>query len=186
MKRITLIVGTALLFANACGSDASSPQPASSPPPTTPAAASTAPAQATTAATGLDSPRVAAFRRLVDAVNRGDADEALTAVTEDIVWERGGQCPPRACVGKPAVQRELARDVAAHHQLRLLSADTAASPIIRLELQTDGTRRANVDRVIQFFAIEVKDDKISSVRVSFDLSDTVTAAFVASQAGAQR
>lgn len=84
------------------------------------------------------------------------------------------------------MQRELTRDVAAHHQLTLLSANTTASPIIRLELRTDGTRRANVDRVIQFFAIEVKDDKISSVRVSFDLSDAVTAGFVASQAGAQR
>lgn len=124
---------------------------------------------------------------MADALNRGDAAAALIVFTDDVVWERGGQCPPGTCAGKQVVQRELTRDVAAHHQLTLLSADTVGTaPTIRLELRNDGTRRANVDRVIQFFAIEIRDDKISSVRVSFDMSDAVTAGFVASQAGTQR
>lgn len=136
--------------------------------------------------TGLSSPKAAAFREFAEAVNRGDVSSALAVVTDDIIWERGNQCPAGTCIGKQAVQREITRDVMAHHKLTLVSIDTStANPIIRLETRNDGTRRVNVDRVIQLFRLELRGDKIAAVRVSFDLSDPVTAAFVASQSGTQ-
>lgn len=187
MKSAASLLVTVLLFATACGSDTSPARPTSTAQPTT---RPTEPAGATPAAAeaaGLASPRLAPFRQMADTLNRGDATAAAGVFTDEAVWERGGQCPPGACIGKQAVQRELTRDVMAHHQLTLLSADTATtSPIVRLELRNDGTRRAGVERVIQLFAIEMKNDKISSLRVSFDMSDAVTARFVASQAGTQR
>lgn len=187
MKCTALLLGAVLLSVAACGGDPSPAQPGPAAQSTVRATEPTASTPAAVEALGLDSPRVAPFRRMADALNRGDAAAALTAFSDEAVWERGGQCPPGACIGKQAVQRELTRDVTAHHQLTLLSADTAAAaPTVRLELRNDGTRRANVDRVIQFFALEIRDDRISSVRVSFDMSDAVTARFVASQAGTQR
>lgn len=184
MKSATSVLVILLLMVTACRSESS---PASTVQPTARAAESPVATATVPEAPGLASTRVAPFRQMADALNRGDATAAARVFTDEAVWERGGQCPPGACIGKQAVQRELTRDVTAHHQLTLLSADTATTiPIVRLELRNDGTRRAGVERVIQFFAIEMKNDKISSLRVSFDMSDAVTARFVASQAGTQR
>lgn len=188
MKRAIALIVTVLLSTAACRRDT----PAShSAPPIQPTMkiteSSTATVTTASTAAGLASPRVAPFRRMSEALNLGDASTALTLFADEAIWERGGQCPPGVCVGKQTVQRELMRDVAAHHQLTLLSADAeAAAPIVRLELRNDGTRRAGVERVIQFFAVEIRNDKISAIRVSFDMSDPVTAQFVASQAGSQR
>jgi len=140
-----------------------------------------------TAATGLDATDLAPVRQYLDALNRGDVVSALAAFTDDVVWERGGQCPPGACVGKTALQREITRDVMAHHKLTPLSVDTSkGTPEVRLELRNDGTQRGNVERVIQVFAFKLKDAKISAVGVSFDGTDPVTAAFIAAQAGTRR
>ena len=188
MKLLTLLASVGLLL-TACSAGAStSVAPAATaqrtPSPTASAPVSTA---AATEATGLASPKVAAFRQYADAINRGDVTGALAVFTDDVVWERGGQCPPGACTGKPTVQREITRDVTAHHKLTLVAADTSgANPTIRLELRNDGTQRGNVERVIQFFALELKNDRISAVRVSFDLTDPVTTAFVIANVGTQR
>jgi hypothetical protein len=186
-KAILLLVSCCLLLAACSGSADESARPAAtaqrtaSPPIMAPTVAVSA-----TAASPLGSPNIAVFVQFANSINSGDVIAALTVFSDDVVWERGGQCPPGACIGKPAVQREITRDVMAHHKLTLVSAETSTtSPTVRLELRNDGTQRGNVERVIQYFAIEMKSDKISAVRVSFDLSDPVTAGFVASQSGTQ-
>ncbi len=149
--------------------------------------AETAPSPAATREPDLSSPQFTAFRQVVDAVNRGDVPGALKHFTDDVVWERGGQCPPTMCKGVQAVQRELTRDVGAHHELRPLTGEMAAGGLqVRAEVRTDGTRRGGVDRIIQIFALEMRGEQISAVRVSFDMADAVTAGFVTSQAGTQQ
>jgi hypothetical protein len=166
---------------------ASSPAVATS---TQPVASSTVAVTATAAATaeaGLAAANLVPIRQYIDAINRGDATGALVPFADDVVWERGGQCPAGKCVNKTAVAGEVARDVAAHHRLTPLSVDTSgAGAVVRLELRNDGTQRANVERVIQLFAFQLRGAQISAVTVSFDGSDAVTAAFVASQAGTRR
>lgn len=126
--------------------------------------------------------KTAPFRQFVESVNNGDVNGALTVLTDDVVWERGGQCPPGACVGKQAVQREIARDVANHHVMTIVGSDAEENnQKVRIELQTDGTRRANVERIVQIFYVELKSNKIAAVRVAVDTSDPATAAFQAAQ-----
>ena len=188
MTRLAPLLLCLLMVAAGCGSDTT----------TAPSVPSTATRQATarvepsatsvaTQAVGLTSPQLAPFRQMVEAVNRGDVAAAMAVFTDDVIWERGGQCLPMFCKGIEAVRRELTRDVGAHHQITLLSVDTVGNaPRVRLELRTDGTRRGGVERIVQFFSLELRGEKIAAVRVSFDTDDAVTAAFVASQAGTQR
>ena len=165
-----LMLSVSLFAIGSCSS------PSSTATPTTPAVISTrtpSPSQGT----------LAPFRQFVEAVNKADVDGALNVFADDVVWERGGQCPAAACVGKQAVQREIARDVANHHVMTIVGADESERKLsMRIELRTDGTRRANVERIIQIFSLEQNGDKIAAVRVGFDTSDPVTAAFVATQA----
>ena len=188
MIRLAPLLLCLLVVAAGCGSDTT---PATSVP-SAPAKQATArvepsPTSTATPAVGLTSPQLAPFRQMTEAVNRGDVAAAMAVFTDDVIWERGGQCPPTFCKGIQTVQRELTRDVGAHHLITLLSADTVGNaPRVRLELRTDGTRRGGVERIIQFFTLELRGEKIAAVRVSFDTDDAVTAAFVASQAGTQR
>lgn len=122
------------------------------------------------------------FREFVTSLNSGDANGALRVLSDDVSWERGGQCPERACIGKEAAQREIQRDVANHHVLSIISADRAGeSWNVKVDLRTDGTRRANVERIVQVFSLEVRGQKIAKVHVTVDTSDPATAAFQAAQ-----
>lgn len=117
-------------FGLACGTDA---QPTVAQTPTTDALKKVPSSTATP--TDLASPELAPFRQFVEAVNRADTAAALALLTEDVVWERGGQCPPAACKGKQLAERELTRDVGAHHQL-----DTAsrAARVVSVLATKDG------------------------------------------------
>jgi ketosteroid isomerase-like protein len=118
------------------------------------------------------------FERFVASVNRGDLEGALAVFADDVTWERGGQCPPGACVGKPAVQGELTRDIANHHALAIVGSEPLGELTnVRVELQTDMTRRAGIRRVIQIFTLGTRDGRIVSVRTVNDVTDADTAAF---------
>lgn len=123
-------------------------------------------------------------RQFVEAVNAGNVSGALAMLDEAVIWERGGQCPPLFCKDKQAAERELTRDVTNHHALVMTGTEPAAAGLkARMELRNDGIRRANVERVIQIWALETKAGKISAVRVTNDASDPVTAAFLATPGG---
>ena len=122
------------------------------------------------------------FRQFVDAVNLGDVAGALTVFTDVVVWERGGRCPPGACVGTAAVRGEIEKDVADHHRIDIIDIQASDNILtVRVELRTDGTRAAGVERIIQLFTVEVRGDKISSVRVMVDTTDPQTAGFLAAR-----
>lgn len=166
-----------MLLPAACGSE--------TPPPAAKSAASAVAVASRTAELRASPTATRARRSVVASVHavpagRGCGEPerragALKFFTEDVVWERGRQCPPTICKGIQTVQRELMRDVSAHHQMTPLSGEIVpGGQRIRAETRTDGTRRGGVDRIIQFFSLEMRGERIAAVRASFDVSDAVT------------
>ena len=179
MKRL-LSFALVAAFGLGCGTDAPLATQA-------PTLAPTVTRTPTATPSSLTSAELAPFPQFVEAVNRGDVPAALSNLTENVARERGGQCPLGTCRGKQAAEREVTRDVGAHHAITPLTADRVDNmPRVRLELRTDGTGRGGTERIIQFFSLELRAGKITAVRVAFDTSDPAAAAFVASQAGTQR
>ena len=120
------------------------------------------------------------FRQFAEAINQGDTAGALALFTDDATWERGGRCPPGACVGIVAVQGEIEKDIADHHQIDVISVEVTGNTVnARVELRTDGTRARGVERIIHLFTLEVAGDKIASLHAAPDLTDPVTADFAA-------
>ena len=135
-------------------------------------------AQTPTPTTGPD--LAAIFRQFADAVNQGDVDGALALFTEDATWVRGFRCPPGACVGQAAIRAELEKDVADGHRIDMADIQVSGTTLTaRVEVRTDGTRAAGVERIIQVFTLEFREDKISGLRVMPDRTDPETAAFIA-------
>ncbi|MCH8994650.1 MAG: nuclear transport factor 2 family protein [Chloroflexi bacterium] len=124
---------------------------------------------------GQEADPAAIFRQYADAVNAGDVDGALALFTEDATWVRGGRCPPGACAGQAAVRAELEKDVADHHQIDIVDTQVSDNVLTaRVELRTDGTRAAGVERIIQVFTVEFREDKISALQARPDLTDPQT------------
>ena len=124
---------------------------------------------------GQEADPAAIFRQYADAVNAGDVDGALALFTEDATWVRGGRCPPGACAGQAAVRAELEKDVADHHQIDIVDTQVSDNVLTaRVELRTDGTRAAGVERIIQVFTVEFRGDKISALQARPDLTDPQT------------
>ncbi len=126
-------------------------------------------------AVGQEADPAAIFRQYADAVNQGDVDGALALFTEDATWVRGGRCPPGACAGQAAVRAELEKDVADHHQIDIVDTQVSDNVLTaRVELRTDGTLAAGVERIIQVFTVEFRGDKISALQARPDLTDPQT------------
>ncbi len=123
----------------------------------------------------------AIFGQFADAVNQGDVDAALALFTEDATWVRGGVCPPGACVGQAAIRTEIERDIANNHQLDIVDIQVSGTTLTaRVEVRTDATRAAGVERIIQVFTLEFREDKISALQLRPDLTDPETAALAGS------
>ena len=123
----------------------------------------------------------AIFGQFADAVNQGDVEAALALFTEDATWVRGMVCPPGACVGQSAIRTEIERDIANNHQLDIVDIQVSGTTLTaRVEVRTDATQAAGVERIIQAFTVEFQGDKISLLRAMPDLTDPQTAAFAGS------
>jgi len=124
----------------------------------------------------------AVLRQFVEAINAGDSEAVVALFTGDAVWERGGRCPPGACVGPVAIRREVEMDVRDSHRIDVLSLETRGEQSsARIELRTAATRARGVERLVRVLTIVARDDKISALKFEDDLNDAVTAAFVSSQ-----
>ena len=122
------------------------------------------------------------LRQFVEAVNAGNPDAVVALFTSEATWERGGRCPAGTCAGHAAIRREVEMDVRDGHRIDVLSLETKGDQsTARLELRTAATRARGVERLIRLLTITVRDDKITALRFEDDLSDAVTAAFVAGQ-----
>ena len=72
---------------------------------------------------------------------------------------------------------EIERDIDNSHQLDIVDIQVSGTTLTaRVEARTDATRAAGVERIIQVFTLEFREDKISALQVRPDLTDPETAA----------
>jgi len=121
---------------------------------------------------------LSAARRYVDAVNRGDVTEIVALFTDDATVSHGRICTP-PCVGDlGAVRRQYEQDVASAVQLTIVDSQVSGNTVsIRIELRGIPMRAAGVDRIVGTDTIEVRGDKIASLRYTSDVNDPQTAKY---------
>ena len=111
--------------------------------------------------------------------DRGDLAGALALYTDDAVIDGPGLCAAAPCVGKAAIQKELERRVAAKGRATTIS-DCVSGNVLtsRFEVRSDQIREAGVERIVVWEIIEIRGDKISSVRGLSERTDPQTARFL--------
>src|SRR5256712_11336234 len=113
---------------------------------------------------------LSAARRYVDAVNRGDVKEIVALFTDDATVAHGRICTP-PCVGDlGAVRRQYEQDVASAVKLTIVDSQVSGNTVsIRIELRGIPMRAAGVERIVGTDIIEVRRDKIASLRYMPDV-----------------
>jgi ketosteroid isomerase-like protein len=120
----------------------------------------------------------AVARRYVEAVNGGNVTTIVTLFTDDATVAHGRVCTP-PCVGDPAaVRRQYEQDVANGVKLTIVDLQVSGNTVaLRMELFATAMRAAHVERIIGTDTIEVRGEKIASLRFAPDLNDPQTAKF---------
>ena len=120
----------------------------------------------------------AVARRYVEAVNSGNVVAIVDLFTHDATVAHGRVCTP-PCVRDPAaVRRQYEQDVANGVKLTIIDPDVSGNTVaLRMELFATAMRDAGVERIIGTDTIEVRGDKITSLRFAPDLNDPQTAKF---------
>jgi len=177
-----LIPGVAVLLA-ACGGAAPASAPAS------PSVASTVAKPASASAAEAAKPSAPAvttvpaklLQQYHEAVNRGDVAAVMALFADDAVYVAMPLCI-QACVGKPAIQKDIERGIGDHNQLHLIDVQTNGNVATsHTDWRSDATRRAGVDRRIVIETVEERGSKIGSYSKKDDVSDPETAKFQAFQ-----
>ncbi len=121
-------------------------------------------------------------QRFTDAVRRGDVPAAIAMLTDDATWAGTGLCAQTACVGKLAIQAEIAQQVASHVHITALSVTAHGTQVIqRAELRFDGLP-VGIERIVGTATFTILADKIASFRFVPDLGDAQTLTFLKAQA----
>jgi len=117
-------------------------------------------------------------RRYVEAVNSGEVTAIVALFTDDATVAHGRICTP-PCVGDlGAVRRQYEQDVANAIKLTIVDSQVSGNTVsIRIELRGIAMRAAGVDRIVGTDTIEVRGDKIASLRFAADGNDPQTAKF---------
>ena len=112
------------------------------------------------------------------AESRGDVAAALALYTDEAIVQYGGLCSP-TCVGKDAIQKELARRVAAKNRFTIIGKYVSGNvAVVKTALRIGYIEKSGVDRVIVWCIYEVKGDKIAVVTLAGQRTDPQTARFI--------
>jgi hypothetical protein len=118
-------------------------------------------------------------RQAVAAVNRGDAAASIALTDDNAVMQGPGLCGTAPCVGKPAIQKEIEREVADKVQLKILdkhvSGDTA---VTQMEVRGGRFTKAGVDRIIVWATWQVKGGKFVAYNTAPQRTDLQTVKFL--------
>jgi hypothetical protein len=117
---------------------------------------------------------------LTDALSRGDLAASMGFFTEDAAFLGGQNCFPTACLGKAAIQRELAAEVAGHARVAITHVHADGNIVSgRSEVREDIARAAGVERFVEGFVSVVRDGRVASLVTTPDVSDPETVRFLA-------
>lgn len=123
---------------------------------------------------------VAVAQQFFDATNRRDLASMLAVVTNDHVHE-GGPCFMQTCVGKASFQEALERAGAAGLpailtlSIRASGTTVTARNEVRPPFLPEAARAQGVERLVEIETLEIRGDKIASMRSVPDPSDPQTA-----------
>jgi hypothetical protein len=122
--------------------------------------------------------------QLLQALNRGDAAAAGVYLADDAVYSISdgvGLCGPLPCVGRPAIQLELDRQVLVHTSYLHLGLEASGNTVIgRYAVTSDRVKAAGAQRVLGTVTSEVRTDKLTYIRISLERDDPQTALFLGS------
>lgn len=122
----------------------------------------------------------AVVQQYIEADNRGDTAVMLGLLSDDTSISGLGLCAQSPCVGKAAIEREIARGQADKTQHTIVGMDVSGNTATaRLAHQNEISRAAGVDRFIVISTFTVTNGKISAVQRKFDTSDPQTVTFAA-------
>jgi len=111
-----------------------------------------------------------------------NVDGALALLSDDAVVSGRGLCA-NPCTGKAAIRPEILRAAASGTRSTIVNLGMSPGKVdTRQESRSAAIRAAGVERIINVVAFELKDDKISAIRVTMDRTDPQTAAFLDFQA----
>lgn len=125
---------------------------------------------------------IAVQQQLLEMLARGDVTGALALFTDDAVIDApSGACLPAPCVGKAAIQKDLARLVAdKSRRVTPLNSYVADHLLVtRFDTRSDRIRQAGVERIIVWAIREMRGDKIAAIRCCLaERTDPQTARFL--------
>lgn len=125
----------------------------------------------------------------IAAQSRGDVAAAIALYSDDAIVQYGGLCWT-PCVGKPAVQKEIERRVAARNHAKIIGKYVSGNvAVVKTEVRVTAIDKSGaehpvewspgVDRLIVWNIYEVAGDKIAVVTLAGQRTDPQTARFIA-------
>ena len=107
----------------------------------------------------------ALHQQQIDTLNAGDLDAMMALFTDDAVYQNASGCVDD-CVGTAAIRAEFATHVADHLHVTRTSFEVSGNTVTgEAEVTSDSLRAGGVERIVFSFTVEVRGDKISSLRV---------------------
>ncbi len=129
-------------------------------------------------AVGQDDP-VAIIQKYTDARARGDVDAALALWADDGVIDGGFGCRKSPCVGKAAIRKRIERLAKSKSKPTINAIYPSGNVVtVRQEVRHRLTRKAGLERLINWNIYEVKGGKIVSKRVLRERTDPQTARYI--------
>jgi len=120
-------------------------------------------------------------QRQIDALNAGDLAATISFFADDAQVATGG-CTPVPCIGKAAIQREVASQIENHAHVTILNPRVSGNTLTETEdIAYDPFRAVGISRVRFTFITEWRGNKIISARGVPDFNDPMTVAFLQSQ-----
>ena len=117
-------------------------------------------------------------QRDLAAETRGDVNAALALYADDAIVQYGGLCWT-PCAGKPAIQKELERRVAAKNRWKIVAKFINGNvAVVKTELQIGYIESSGVDRVVVWNIYEAKAGKIATATLVGERTDPQTARFI--------
>jgi hypothetical protein len=124
----------------------------------------------------------AVLRQFNDARARGDMAALRALFADDAIFISPGTCFPVACIGWPAIERELAYSAGIQVMPTIISSHVEGTAVTgRVHTTLAPLAALGLERIVTLYTVVVRDGRIVLYNVLPDVTDPQTARFVAAQ-----